>query len=99
MNFSYDAVRRIAGVLRSESDHAARAAQIAALDRALGGDWWHEIALAEDVNWVHAILVGFATRVVHAAGGFGFITAAVADSLTAQPIYELVICRARSTSS
>ena len=91
MNFSYDAVRRIAGVLRSDSDHAARDAQIAALDRALGGGWWHEIALAGGEEWVHEILVGFATRVVSAAGGFGFITADVADSLTAQPIYELVL--------
>ena len=91
MNFSYDAVRRIAGVLRSDSDHVARDAQIAALDRALGGEWWHEIALADGEDWVHNILVGFASRVVKAAGGFGFITADVADSLTAQPIYELVL--------
>ena len=75
-------------VLRSESDHAARDAQIAALDRALGGDWWHEIALAQGEDWVHEILAGFATRVVRAAGGFGFITADVADSLTSQPIAD-----------
>ena len=91
MNFSYDAVRRIAGVLRSDSDHVARDAQIAALDRALGGEWWHEIALAEGEDWVHNILVGFASRIVKAAGGLGFITADLADSLTAQPIYELVL--------
>lgn len=91
MNFSYDAVRRIAGVLRSDSDHAARAAQIAALDRALGGDWWQSIAMSAAEGWVHEILVGFATRVVGAARGFGFITADVADSLSAQPIYELVL--------
>ena len=91
MNFSYDAVRRIAGVLRSDSDHAARGAQIAALDRALGGDWWQGIATSAAEGWVHEILVGFATRVVGAARGFGFITADVADSLSAQPIYELVL--------
>lgn len=91
MNFSYDAVRRIAGVLRSDSQHLARDAQLATLDRSLGGDWWHQIALAEGAGWVHEILVGFATRVVGAARGFGFITADVADSLTAQPIYELVL--------
>lgn len=91
MNFSYDAVRRIAGVLRSDSDHVARDAQIAALDSALGGGWWHAIAVAEGEDWVHEILVGFATRVVRSAGGFSFITADVADSLTAKPIYELVL--------
>lgn len=91
MNFSYDAVRRIAGVLRSDSQHPARDAQIATLDRSLGGDWWHQLALAEGAGWVHEILVGFATRIVGAARGFGFITADVADSLTAQPIYELVL--------
>ena len=48
-------------------------------------------ALAEGEDWVHNILVGFASRVVKAAGGFGFITADVADSLTAQPIYELLL--------
>ncbi len=91
MNFSYDAVRRIAGVLRSDSDHAARGAQIAALDRALGGDWWQSIAMTATEGWIHEILVGFATRVIGAARGFGFMTADVADSLTAQPIYELVL--------
>lgn len=91
MNFSYDAVRRISGVLRSDSNHAARDAQIATLDRSLGGDWWQQIALAEGDDWVHQVLIGFAARVVRAATGFGFITADVADSLTAQPIYELVL--------
>ena len=51
MNFSYDAVRRIAGVLRSDSDHAARGAQIAALDRALGGDGGQSIAMTATEGW------------------------------------------------
>jgi len=91
MNFSYEAVRRIAGVLRSNSTHGRRDAQLATLDRALGGDWWREIAIQSDDGWVHDILVEFATRVTKAAGRFDFITADVSDSITAQPVYELIL--------
>jgi three-Cys-motif partner protein len=37
MNFSYEAVRRISGVIRSDKEYAAKDAQIKALDEALGG--------------------------------------------------------------
>lgn len=40
LNFSYKALRRIAGALRTERDYGAKAAQVARLDDALGGDWW-----------------------------------------------------------
>jgi three-Cys-motif partner protein len=91
MNFSYEAVRRIAGVVRSEKDYPARPAQIKALDDALGGDWWQELAATEPPDWVHQVLVGFARRVAERAGGYGYITANVADSLEAKPVYDLVL--------
>jgi len=91
MNFSYEAVRRIAGVVRSDKDYAAKQGQLDALDRALGGDWWRPIALAEKDGWVSEILSGFANRVMKAVGNCGYITADVADSLSAQPVYELIL--------
>lgn len=90
MNFSYEAVRRISGVVRSEKDYAAKQGQIESLDTALGGDWWQELARNEPEGWVKQVLVGYAHRVAQAVG-CGFITADVSDSLEAQPVYELIL--------
>lgn len=90
MNFSYDAVRRISGVVRSNKEYPARASQIKALDQALGGHWWQDLARDEADGWVQKVLTGYASR-VSAAAGYGYITADVADSLEAQPIYELIL--------
>ncbi len=90
MNFSYEAVRRISGALRSEKRYAAKAAQITALDKALGGDWWHELAESEPDGWVTEVLVGFADRVALATR-CSYITADVSDSLEAKPVYELIL--------
>jgi three-Cys-motif partner protein len=90
MNFSYEAVRRIAGALRSQKEYKAKAAQIQTLDDALGGDWWQPIALSEAEGWIKEVLLGFASRLA-AAAHCGYITADVADSLTAQPVYELIL--------
>ena len=91
MNFSYEAVRRISGVVRSEKDYAQKQGQIESLNIALGGDWWQELARDEPEGGVQQLLEGYATRVAKAVGGCGFITADVADSLTAQPVYELIL--------
>jgi three-Cys-motif partner protein len=90
MNFSYEAVRRISGVLRSQKDYPARAGQIESLNRALGGEWWQGLARDEPEGWVQQVLEGYASRVA-AAVGCGSITATVADSLAAQPVYELIL--------
>ena len=90
MNFSYEAVRRIAGVLRSEKEYTAKEGQIRALDNSLGGDWWHDLAHSDDEGWVQSVLYEYAHRVSQAAK-CGFMTAEVADSLEAQPVYELIL--------
>ncbi|WP_284745080.1 three-Cys-motif partner protein TcmP [Amycolatopsis sp. RTGN1] len=90
MNFSYEAVRRISGVVRSEKEYPAKEGQIRALNEALGGDWWQEIARNENEGWVQEVLHGYANRVCRAAN-YGTITANVADSLEAQPVYELIL--------
>lgn len=90
MNFSYEAVRRISGVVRSDKDYAAKQAQIESLNTALGGDWWQDLARDEPDGWVQRVLEGYADRVGKAAG-YGYITADVADSLEAQPVYELIL--------
>lgn len=91
MNFSYEAVRRISGVVRSDKDYPARQGQLAALDQALGGDWWRQLAAEEPEGWVESILEGYAHRVAAAVGDTGYITADVADSLEAKPVYELIL--------
>lgn len=90
MNFSYEAVRRISGALRSENEYAAKDGQISSLDAALGGDWWHDLAREEREGWVQRVLEGYANRIGKAAG-YGYITADVADSLDAKPVYELIL--------
>lgn len=90
INFSYEAVRRIAGVLQSEKDYPAKTGQISALNSALGGEWWQDIVLSGAVDWVAQVLSGFANR-VGASAGYEHITAEVADSLHAKPVYELVL--------
>ncbi len=90
MNFSYEAVRRISGVVRSEKEYAGKQAQIDALDRALGGDWWHPLAQSETDGWIEQILREFADHVSKVTG-YGYITAEVADSLTSKPAYELIL--------
>jgi hypothetical protein len=90
MNFSYDAVRRISGVLRSEKEYPRKESQITSLNSALGGDWWHELAYSEPEGWVEEVLAGYASRVAEEAG-YGYITAEVADSLEAKPVYELIL--------
>lgn len=91
LNFSYEALRRIAGVLRSDKDYTAKTAQIAKLDATLGGEWWRDVALDQPEDWIAQILAGFARRIRDAWGGGAFITASVADSLSAQPVYELIL--------
>jgi three-Cys-motif partner protein len=91
MNFSYEAVRRNAGALLSTREYVARAGQARALDEALGGTWWRDFATSSHEGWVHEVLNGYAHRVAAAAGSYGFITADVADSMVAKPVYELLL--------
>lgn len=90
MNFSYEAVRRISGVVRSTKEYSAKQGQIRALDTALGGDWWQTLARDEPQDWVELVLAGYADRIGRETG-YGYITAGVADSLSAQPVYELIL--------
>lgn len=90
MNFSYEAVRRISGALRSNKEYDAKEGQVRSLDRALGGAWWHEIASDEPEGWVSEVLKGYSERIAERTG-YSSITADVADSLTASPVYELIL--------
>lgn len=90
INFSFEAVRRCAGALTSDKDYAARAGQIESLNAFLGSEWWQELVRAGDEAWVPKVLNDYAQRVSKSAG-FGYITASVADSLTAEPVYELIL--------
>lgn len=90
LNFSYEAVRRIGGVARSDKAYGVKDGQLEALGKALGGDWWRQLALDEPDGWVREVLLGYAHRVAKAAR-CGFITVEVADSIEAQPVYELIL--------
>jgi three-Cys-motif partner protein len=90
INFSFEAVRRTAGALTSENDYPAREGHIQSLTGFLGGDWWKPMMLSGDEDWVQQVLQRYADEVSKAAG-YAYITASVADSLTAEPVYELIL--------
>lgn len=90
LNFSYEAVRRLAGAFRSEKDYRAKPAQIATMDRAMGGDWWQHLARDQAEGWEAAIMEGYA-RLIKQRTGCGYITAKVSDALDAAPVYELIL--------
>lgn len=90
MNFSYEAIRRISGVVRSDKQYAAKPAQIDTLNSFLGGTWWQQLARDQLDGWVEKILLEYARRVARATR-FHFITAEVADSLESKPVYELIL--------
>lgn len=89
INFSFEAVRRTAGALTSTKDYAAREGHIRSLTSFLGGEWWQDLVRSGD-DWVQKVLEGYADR-LHEATGYAYITASVADSLTAEPVYELIL--------
>lgn len=66
------AIRRIRGALHAK-DYPARAAQIAALDRAAGGTWWRDdenrsMSNEQYVEWFMEELLGRVCRAAHCAG-------------------------------
>jgi three-Cys-motif partner protein len=90
INFSFEAVRRTAGALTSERDYPAREGHIQSLTSFLGGEWWKPMLLSGDEDWVQQVLQRYADE-VYRASDYVYITASVADSLTAEPVYELVL--------
>lgn len=90
INFSFEAVRRCAGALTSAKDYPSRQGTIDSLSRFLGGDWWQDMVRSGDPEWIQSALQRYAEEVGKRAR-FGFITASVADSLTAEPVYELIL--------
>jgi three-Cys-motif partner protein len=90
INFSFEAVRRTAGALTSGKDYPAREGHIQSLTSFLGGDWWKPMLLRGDDDWVQQVLQRYADEVSNATG-YAYITASVADSLTAEPVYELIL--------
>ena len=83
-------MRRTAGSLTSTKDYAAREGHIRSLTSFLGGEWWQDLVRSGDDDWVQKVLEGYADR-LHEATGYAYITASVADSLTAEPVYELIL--------
>lgn len=90
INFSFEAVRRTAGALTTDKDYPAREGHIRSLTGFLGGEWWKPMLLSGDGDWVQQVLQRYADEVSKAAG-CAYITASVADSLTAEPVYELIL--------
>lgn len=90
INFSFEAVRRTAGALTSDKDYPAREGHIRSLTSFLGGEWWKPTLMSGDEDWVQQVLQRYADEVSKATG-YAYITASVADSLTAEPVYELIL--------
>lgn len=91
LNFSSHAVRRIGGVLRADRADARSRRTVEALDRACGGDWWHEefLAARDNADAVERIADGFLDRVCQAAKTSGW-SVPVRNRADHQPVYHLV---------
>lgn len=91
LNFSSHAVRRIGGVLRADRADARSRRTVEALDRACGGDWWHEefLSARDNAEAVERIADGFLDRVCRAAKTGGW-SVPVRNRSDHQPVYHLV---------
>lgn len=91
MNFSYEAVRRVGGVLESEKDYAAKQGQIESMNTFLGGEWWQEVyrSLPREQR-AKAIFTEYAARIGRETQ-FKSISASVGDRVEHEPAYELVL--------
>jgi three-Cys-motif partner protein len=87
INFSWDAVRRIGGLVSSTNRNDKA---IAALDTALGGDWWQEYfrtGVTDDA--VMDVVAGFETRLGQAAKAV-VLSVPVRRDVTHKPLYSLM---------
>jgi three-Cys-motif partner protein len=98
LHVSVNALRRIAGLLRSRHEILTDADRktIARVDRFLGGDWWHAIALgANDEEGVATAiaeqLIGMYCQRVGKATGFGWYQFPVTDRPDLASEYFLVL--------
>jgi three-Cys-motif partner protein len=89
LNFSLDAVRRIAGHVRSSTPNEKTMQR---LDAALGGDWWREIIRERGVtdDAVREIVCGFINR-LNKETKMRFCSIPVTRAPLHKPVYHLVL--------
>jgi three-Cys-motif partner protein len=87
INFSWQAVRRIGGLVSSDKRNNKA---LASLDTALGGDWWHEY-FTEGVTdeGVLAVVEGFESRLAETAQ-VAVLSVPVRRDVTHKPLYSLM---------
>ncbi len=90
LNFSLDAVRRIAGHVRSSTPNEKTMER---LDAALGGDWWRDIIREHGVtdDAVREIVRGFTNRLGKATN-MRVVSIPVTRAPLHKPVYHLVLC-------
>lgn len=86
LNFSLDAVRRIGGHVRGQSNEAT----LRRMDDTVGGQWWRAYFAAgvSDVA-VEAVVAGFSQR-MRAATGMDLVPVPVRRAPTHKPVYDLI---------
>ena len=91
LNFSAEAVRRIGGRLKEKEDAPGRAATLARMDAACGGDWWRELYVeAESPEQANERIASkFATKLREATGAGSWVIE-VRNAEHQQPRYALV---------
>jgi three-Cys-motif partner protein len=89
LNFSLEAVRRIAGHVKSDTPNEKTMAR---LDAALGGDWWRDVIREHGVtdDAVHKIVDGFMNRLARATK-MRIVACPVSRAPSHKPVYYLVL--------
>jgi hypothetical protein len=94
LNFSVHGINRVGGQLTGKGTDLrrvkARDTTIAAVDGALGGDWWQPIWRSEAHDRVDRILDGYRARLLDLGHDWGMFTIPVSDRWMGSPAYHLL---------
>lgn len=94
LNFSRPGIERIGGELTANvvdpSRERSRQTNVANMDLAMGGDWWHEIWISDGDDRFDQIREGYVARLLEGRGSWKALVVPVSDRWNGPPSYHLI---------